>query len=90
MSCVLRQICRILLEKDTKESLWYIAGVWTAEEESPRLEAVTDTVRAICGGEVGETVVSYIVVHYFCSPYKRVDFLRLLLMRSPCCILLPE
>jgi hypothetical protein len=65
------------LEKDTKESLGYIAGVWTAEEESPRLEAVIDTVRAIYGGEVGETVVSYIVVHYFCLPYKRVDLIRL-------------
>jgi hypothetical protein len=75
MSCALRQICRILLEEGTKESLEYIAGVWRAEEESPRLAA--DTVRAICGGEVVETVVSYLFVRYSCSPYKRVDFICL-------------
>ena len=32
--------------------------------------------RAICGGEVGETVVSYIFVRYLYSPYKCVDFIR--------------
>ena len=31
-------------------------------------------------GEVKETVVSYIFVCYFGSPYKRVDFIRSLLM----------
>ena len=62
-------------------------GGWP-EEESPRL-AVVDTERAICGGEVEEIVVSYLFVRYFCSPYKRVDFIRLWLMRSPCCISLP-
>ena len=36
--------------------------------------AVVDPVKAICEGEVGETVVSYIFVRYFCSPYKHVDF----------------
>lgn len=73
MSCISRQICRILLEKDTKESLEYIADVWPAEEEGSRLAAVADTVRVIYGGEVGEIVASYIFVHYFRPPYKRVD-----------------
>ena len=34
-------------------------------------------------GEVGETVVSYIFVRYFCSPYKRVDFARSSLVSLP-------
>jgi hypothetical protein len=35
MSCALRQICQILLEQATKESLEYIEKVWLAEEEEP-------------------------------------------------------
>jgi len=68
--------------------LEYIAGIWITAEKSPWL-AMADTVRATCGGEVEETVVSYLFVRYFCLPYKCVDFIRLLLMRSPCCISLP-
>lgn len=75
MSCLYRQICRTLLEKDTKEWLEYTGG-WPDEEESPQ-RAVVDTERAICEGEVEEIVVSYLFVRYFCSPYKRVDFIRL-------------
>jgi hypothetical protein len=60
MSCVLRQICRILLEKDTKES----------RRKSTGLAAMADAARATCVGEVRETVVSYIFVRYFRQPYK--------------------
>jgi hypothetical protein len=70
VSRVLRQVCRTLSKKDTKESLEYIAGVWSAEEESPRLAAVADAARAACMGNVGKTVVSYIFVRYFRQPYK--------------------
>ena len=51
-------------------------GVWPVEEGSPRLATVVDKVRALCGSEVGETVVSYIFVRSFGSLYKRVDFRR--------------
>jgi len=77
---VLRQICRALLEKDTKGSLEYMAWFWPDAERSLRLAVVVDPVKAICGGEVGETVVSYIFVRYFCASYKRVDTIYSLLM----------
>jgi hypothetical protein len=48
--------------------------------ESPRLAEVADIAMGNMWSEIGETVVSYIFVHYFCWPYKRVDFIRLLLI----------
>jgi len=58
--CAFRQICRILLEKDTKESLEYIAEISPAQEKSPWLAAVTETGRTIYRGEGEDSCVLHI------------------------------
>jgi hypothetical protein len=59
---ILRQICRTLLGKDTKESFEYIGRTCQPRRESPQLAAVRDAARTTRVGEVGEIVMPYIFV----------------------------
>jgi hypothetical protein len=67
VACTFRQICRILLEKDTKESLEYMRAC-QPRRESPRLAAVADTAMGNMWSEIGEAVyptyLSIIFVSY--------------------------
>ena len=88
MSCNLDRFVRFYWKKTQKSHCGILQGSGQLRRKA-RLEAVTDTVRAICGVRSGDSCVLHSCpLFLFC--HKRVDFIRLLLMRSPCCILLPE